>query len=305
MLLRRFLAAFLAISLFILTGCESIGDSQAPVIEGFGGGGSSFFGGNAAKKKAGDYRVKRGDTLYSIAWANDLDYRTLAEINGLQPPYRIYAGQYLKTKAGFFHALGLMFKKNKSPARTQARLARKETPKSIRRPIAVKSPKWFSKGRKKEEGRYEVIKPKNIASSREHYAMPAYPKQSTPVKGWRWPANGRVVQGFSDRPGGNKGIDLTASYGAPVLAAASGKVVYRGSGLKGYGQLLLIKHNNSFLSAYAHNSRLLVQEGQQVVAGQKIAEMGRANHGMVRLHFEIRKNGQPVNPMIYLNAARR
>lgn len=296
MFLKRFLGFSLGISLFILTGCESIGDFQAPVVEGFSKSSSTRVG----KKKSGDYRVKRGDTLYSIAWANDLDYRTLAEINQLEAPYKIYAGQYLKTHVGFFHSLGLMFKKGK-PVSHQTRMVKKEPLK--RAPIRSRV--------SREETQYEVIKAKKTSAPRPHYAasspvMPAaYPKKSTPVKGWRWPANGKVVQGFSDRAGGNKGIDLTGPYGAPVLAAATGKVVYSGSGLKGYGQLLLVKHNNSFLSAYAHNKRLLVREGDEVTAGQKIAEMGRANHGMVRLHFEIRHNGQPVNPMIYLASARR
>ena len=116
---------------------------------------------------------------------------------------------------------------------------------------------------------------------------------------WQWPSNGRVIGNFE---GGNKGVDIGGNPGDPVLAAAAGRVVYSGSGLRGYGQLIIVKHNDVYLSAYAHNSRLLVKEGQSVSKGQKIAELGQTDADRPKLHFEIRRNGNPVNPLDHLPA---
>lgn len=117
------------------------------------------------------------------------------------------------------------------------------------------------------------------------------------VKKWYWPTRGRVITTFSS---GNKGIDIKGNWGNPVVAAASGKVVYSGNGLRAYSNLILIKHNSLFLSAYGHNSKALVREGDWVKAGQKIAEMGYARRNLAMLHFEIRREGRPVNPLSYL-----
>ena len=114
---------------------------------------------------------------------------------------------------------------------------------------------------------------------------------------WGWPAKGRVSDLFSES---TKGIDIAGTQGQAVTASAGGKVVYSGAGLRGYGKLIIIKHNDTYLSAYAHNSKLLVKEGETVVKGQKIAEMGSTDAGLVKLHFEIRKNGKPVDPLKYL-----
>jgi len=125
-------------------------------------------------------------------------------------------------------------------------------------------------------------------------------KPTQPVGKWRMPAKGKIVKKFSTKFAGNKGIDIAGRFGEPVRAAAGGRVVYSGSGLKGYGNLIIIKHNDEYLSAYAFNKKLLVHEGQRVKAGQEIALMGRNNNKQVMLHFEIRRNGKPVNPMRYL-----
>ena len=126
---------------------------------------------------------------------------------------------------------------------------------------------------------------------------PAAPADDEDVD-WAWPAKGKVLAGYSD--GGSKGIDIAGEQGQAVLAAASGKVVYSGTGLRGYGKLIIIKHNKTYLSAYAHNSQLLVKEGQAIAKGQKIAEMGNSDTDHVKLHFEIRKLGRPVDPAKYL-----
>ena len=119
---------------------------------------------------------------------------------------------------------------------------------------------------------------------------------------WAWPAKGRIVAGFSDTAN-LKGIDIAGNAGDPVVATAPGKVVYAGSGLRGYGKLIIIKHNKTYLSAYAHNRDILVKEGQQVARGQKIAEMGNSDADAVKLHFEIRRLGKPMDPARYLPPA--
>ncbi|MFO1389162.1 peptidoglycan DD-metalloendopeptidase family protein [Cellvibrio sp.] len=117
---------------------------------------------------------------------------------------------------------------------------------------------------------------------------------------WQWPSSGKLLAQFQGETGQNKGIDLGGKLGEPVLAAASGRVVYAGSGLSGYGNLLIIKHNETFLSAYAHNEEISVKEGDFVKAGQKVADMGSSGTDRVKLHFEIRSDGSPVDPLRYL-----
>lgn len=121
-----------------------------------------------------------------------------------------------------------------------------------------------------------------------------------PLKGWFWPSSGKVMATFSNKMGGNKGVDISGRYGQPVLASNGGKVVYSGNGIRSYGKLIIIKHNDDYLSAYAYNRQMLVEEGQDIKAGQKIAEMGYDNDERACLHFEIRRFGKPVNPLLYL-----
>lgn len=115
---------------------------------------------------------------------------------------------------------------------------------------------------------------------------------------WAWPSSGKVLAGFSE--GSNKGVDIAGKTGDPVLAAGDGKVVYAGTGLRGYGKLVIVKHDATFLSAYAHNSQILVKEGQSITRGQKIAEVGSSDSDQPKLHFEIRRQGKPVDPIQYL-----
>mgnify|MGYP000117874698 CR=1 FL=1 len=201
--------------------------------------------------KSNLYRVKQGDTLYSIAWAFGMDYRALAATNHLKSPYNIRAGQTLRIATA---------------PRPQAKKTR-----SLRvEPPAKKQPTYVIQW------------------------------SATTAPHWRWPVRGRVIARFSATRGGNKGINIAGRYGAPIRAAAKGIVVYSGAGVRGYGNLIIVKHNTNYLSAYAFNKRLLVKEGARVRAGQKIAEMGRDDSGKVMLHFEIRWNGKPVNPAKYL-----
>jgi lipoprotein NlpD len=143
--------------------------------------------------------------------------------------------------------------------------------------------------------------------TRPTVAAPKPAAPNTPIKpvtrsasGWAWPAGGTVIGRFSSNGSLNKGIDIAGELAQPVLAASDGAVVYAGSGLRGYGELVIIKHSDTYVSAYGHNRRLLVQEGQQVKAGQTIAEMGSTGTDRVKLHFEIRRQGKPVDPLQYL-----
>jgi len=210
--------------------------------------------------------VRKGETLYSIAWYLNKDYKELAQSNRITKPYTIYPGQVLYW--------GRAVKKT-SPKRVKPN--RKAKPKVVR--IAGKSPAHS--------------RPKKSLSKR-----PALPK-ATPKSGlnWRWPYDGAIISGFSRNGIGNRGLDISGKAGDSVKAAANGEVVYSGSGLVGYGNLIIIKHNEIFLSAYAHNRRLFVKEGESVKAGQKIAEIGSSGTNLEKLHFEIRREGTPVDPL--------
>ena len=140
------------------------------------------------------------------------------------------------------------------------------------------------------------------AASKSTTPRPLPPIPTQPAPPWNWPATGKVTVEFGDRPGTGTGILIDGSTGQPVNAAATGTVVYSGSGLIGYGELIIVKHNDTYLSAYGHNASLLVREGQAIKKGQKIATMGEGPGGKPRLHFEIRRNGKPVNPRQYLPA---
>jgi lipoprotein NlpD len=188
------------------------------------------------------YRVKKGDTLYSVGFRSGHGYRRLAAWNNIPPPYNIYIGQKLR-----------LFKKK-----------------------STNNTKW-----KKKKPTISVNNKKMLKLN------------------WRWPVKGKILKGFYLT--GKKGIDISGYVGQNVKATEAGVVVYSGSGLVGYGKLLIIRHNDLYLSAYAHNHRLLVKEGQKVKAGQHIAKMGVGANAEPSLHFEIRKNGTPVNPVTYLS----
>lgn len=213
---------------------------------------------------AGNHIVSPGETLYAIAWQYGHDYRDLAQLNHIAPPYRIYPGQKITLKGQF-------------------KVAK-------RKPTQVANvPKALSK--------VESTKPETAKS-----AINIKPVQSAGTAGWQWPVKGKILKTFSKHDHTfSKGIDISGTLGTPVCAAKEGKVVYSGGGLRGYGQLIIIKHNDTFLSAYAHNQGLLVKEGDTITKGQTIAYMGQTDADRVKLHFEIRKNGQPVDPLQFLN----
>lgn len=228
-----------------------------------------------ARTTTGHYVVRRGDSLYSIAFRYGWDWRELADLNGISAPYTIRPGQKIR----FGQA---------QPSGTRT-VERKPAPASSRTP----SPTAVAAAPANPSARTE--KP---AVAPAAAAAPA-PAASSP-SGWAWPANGPLVGRFSSNGSLNKGIDIGGQLGQPVSAASDGAVVYAGNGLRGYGELIIIKHSDLYVSAYGHNRKLLVREGQQVKAGQTIAEMGSTGTDQVKLHFEIRQQGKPVDPLRYL-----
>lgn len=213
--------------------------------------------------KPDNHRVRPGETLYSIAFQYGVGYETLARWNGLRPPYTIQIGQNLRLRPTAASGRTV----TRSTTSTSA-----SSDKTKQKPATPPSP------------------------------PPATPPavQKTASLSWQWPAQGRILRTYQANSHGKKGIEIEGSRGQPVRAAAPGRVVYAGSGLVGYGRLIIIKHDARFLSAYGYNDKLYVQEGSQVHAGQVIAEMGSSGTNRVQLHFEIRRDGKPVDPLQYL-----
>lgn len=213
--------------------------------------------------------VRKGETLYTIAWQHGVDYRTLAAWNQIGPPYTIFPGQKLTVAPA-----GLPAKRRTQAGKPSAVTA---AAKNTRTPAEKKS------GKRKVEGGRTVQRAAGGDRAPD---------------GWHWPAKGELVTTFIDS--GRKGVNIAGRLGDPIYAAANGRVVYTGGGLRGYGELIIVKHNHRYLSAYAHNNKLLVREGDTVTGGQRIAEMGRTGTDRVMLHFEIRRDGKPVDPIAFL-----
>lgn len=230
----------------------------------------------AQARSADSYTVRRGDTLYSIAWRYRLNYHQLGAWNRIKgPEYTIYPGQRLRLKPPTY---------NKRPVqRPPEKPATALT--AVSRPPAVP----------------EVRKSPPSSISHPERTTISLPKKEALQKlklDWRWPTIGRVVQTFSANDPERKGVRISGVSDQPVLAAEAGRVVYSGSGLVGYGNLVIIKHDNDYLSAYGYNKKLLVKEGDEVTRGQQIAHMGSPRNGAgSMLHFEIRKQGRPIDPL--------
>lgn len=240
------------------------------------------------------YTVQKGDTLFSIALEHGLDYKELAEWNGIENPNVIRRGQQLRLSPPSSAVTTAPFK---APPAVEGRPVGntdtlKTQPKSVKLPYS-------------EQALAQLQQPEESHASAPQKAAKTEAKSQPEDSGddaeeridWGWPVLGRLVAGFSE---GAKGVDIAGKLGQPVLASAPGKVVYSGSGLRGYGKLVIIKHNKTYLTAYAHNNQVLVKEGQAVAKGQKIAEMGNSDTDQVKLHFEIRRLGKPVDPLKYL-----
>jgi lipoprotein NlpD len=226
-------------------------------------------------------QVQRGDTLYGIAFRNGIDVRDLAAWNGISAPYTIYPGQKLRL---YPRGAGTTTAVSRPPPEVA-----RPAPASTAPPRPVAAPATTVPSR-------PAATP-SVASPTAPVPAPAAPVSDIR---WHWPAQGTLLNRFVAGEPTRQGIDITGDGGAPVNAAADGVVVYSGSGLVGYGELVIIKHNDAWLSAYGHNRARMVNEGAIVKAGQQVAVMGRTGAPRDMLHFEIRHNGKPVDPLVYL-----
>ena len=273
----------------IMAGC-SLGGFRAPVFDVAEAQKREAVASGTKIQREKDWRprtyvVRRGDTLYSIAFNYGFDYRELADLNGIKNPGVISVGQVIHLFPG------------KTPSATHASTANsliKEQPKLVKFPYSAGAMAQIEK----------IQEPGSTASTAVANAENAdtdgtVDESEEPALKWILPTQGKLIGSFSESAN-RKGIDIAGNLGQPVVAVESGKVVYSGSGLRGYGKLIIIKHNKTYLSAYAHNDKLLVKEGQNVTRGQSIAAMGKTDTNQVKLHFEVRRYGKPVNPANYL-----
>jgi lipoprotein NlpD len=264
-----------------LVACSSR-DKPAPVVTVYG----STPLKNSVKNSINtdEYTVRSGETLYSIAWRANSDVRQIAKLNKILPPYNIYSGQKLflvsKNKGKSAKA-----SRSKHSSKKQTKSSNQTSTKVVKNTIASS----------KKQAYGENISKKKIVRS-------DLPKSnfSQKINHWIWPVKGKIIATFSSKVQGNKGIDIAGRRGTKIRSAATGKVVYAGSALRGYGKLIIIKHNDDYLSAYAHNDKILVKEQQQIKSGDVIARMGNTDAQRVMLHFEVRFRGKSVDPLKYL-----
>lgn len=293
--------------ILVMSGCNCVNDVMCDMMTGNE---ANIVDGTAQPLvNTPDYTVSKGDTLYSVAFAADKDFRLIVAINHLKKPYKLHAGQKLKLEVSDKVKLPdpdlvekdqielqepVFYAKKKTTVKTKVYLP---LPRKNINKIAQheKNTKVSKKSADNKVYRVAVKKHKPKISEGKSKVGPKS------VLHWLWPSQGKVIQTFSLERTGNKGLDIAGKYGSPVRATAPGVVVYSGSGLRGYGNLIIIKHNAKYLSAYAYNKELLVKEGAQVKSGQLIAKMGRTDSGQVKLHFEIRRVGKPVDPKRYLS----
>jgi len=223
------------------------------------------------------HQVRPGDTLYSVSWHYSQDYRQVAKWNGLSSPYMINEGQWLRV----------------APPGPGAGLEPPVYAKSAAKSEATKTKNNNTKNKSEKPARQSVALAKQRSNSSSL-------SSSSAAVAWRWPLKGKLIKKFNANNPGQQGIDISAAAGTLVYAAAGGKVVYSGNGLRGYGNLIIIKHNDKYLSAYAHNKSILVKEGVMVKQGQEIARVGATESKQIKLHFQVRVDGKPVDPLRYL-----
>ena len=324
-------AIIFSLSLFLL-GCKSVTPTPAPVSE-ISVKSDTAVSSNKTPAKSNEkqdkdwrpdlYTVKKGDTLYSIGLEHGFDYKEIAQLNQIEPPYIIKIGQSLKLKELKTTAIKpkVLDKKLEDTVVTKPLNADAATPqgKSLDEPVvanpldsapstnttqnnppapAANPTQGVANNTSKELPDINDKLAQQSRPSPTNSAVSNAPA-STSSSDWSWPAKGKVINPFVE--GGNaKGIDIEGTLGQEVNAAGSGKVIYNGGDLRGYGNMVIIKHDKDLLSVYAHNSKSLVKEGQQIVKGQKIAEMGSSGTDKVKLHFEIRYQGKSVDPLKYL-----
>lgn len=256
----------------------------------------------AAPSGPAEHVVQRGDTLYGIAFRHGLDYRQVADWNRIGPPYTIFPGQRIRLRPP---GAQLAQTPPARPAASPASGPSPVTPPAGSPPASAPPVETRPAAPIAGTPPPAASTPAPVASAPAPATPPANapqpPAASGPIR-WQWPTRGDIVGRFVAGDPTRQGLSIAGSAGQAVNAAADGVVVYSGSGLIGYGELIIVKHSDEFLSAYGHNRRRLVAEGEQVRAGQQIAEMGRSGAARDMLHFEIRRNGRPVDPLGQLPA---
>lgn len=283
-------------------------------------------GTNGSKWNPDDYTVKSGDTVYSVAWRYELDPVELARWNHIDTgKFLIYPGQRLHVKKPSASATKTVGSSSTVSSGSKSTASAQQAHSNSSQPAWVKvrsgdtlygiSRKYKIKVSELAQinqlsSPYELkpgqtiflrqLKGKSGSSRAKRTKVDKNEPDWAKHISWQWPVKGKLLSRYKRNTSNAKGIDIAGKYRSPVKAAAAGKVVYSGNGLISYGNLVIIKHNKAYLSAYAYNHKLLVKEGQWVKAGQKIAELGRKDQSSPRLHFEIRRNGKPVDPLRYL-----
>jgi lipoprotein NlpD len=269
------------------------------------------------------YTVQKGDTVYSIAWSAGVDYHKLAEWNGISSSYTIKPGQRLRIRPPAVRdsrrVVGNSESVQQGAERRYHTVKKGETLYRIalNNHVSVRQvTTWNRLGANSNiyPGQKLWVEPAGSGTERSGPTRSrggkgkrvkvtrASSNSAAPAKGairWIWPVQGKLITNY-DKNSGRKGIDIAGRKGVPIRAAASGTIVYQGSGLRGYGRLIIVKHNNDFLSAYAHCDSFLLKEGSRVKRGMAIARMGATGTNRDQLHFEIRYKGNPVNPLGYL-----
>jgi len=320
------------ICLLLLSACTF--HNPAPVVDHSGGRAGT------SQDPAGTYRVRPGDTLFGIAFSYGLDQRELASWNNIVEPYTIYPEQLLRLTVPSQPTADAGEVKIYKAATPQATTTRTYTTRDVpvagatQKPVppapsspasatpagstssgstpagTAQAPVAQSQAANTQKPVPAATTPDKpaVASTAKPAAEPSPPPAPKPAAtqshadpiSWAWPTSGRVLRGFVAGDPARNGVDIAGNEGQAIQATAAGTVVYSGNGLIGYGELIIIKHSDNMLSAYAHNKVRLAKEGQQVAAGEKIAEMGRNDRNEQLLHFEIRTRGKPVNPLTYL-----
>jgi lipoprotein NlpD len=286
--------ALLILSLGILSACSTetrvapVIDRPAPTASTFRPRPQPAPAVEEAKPDArGTYTVRRGDTLLRIALDHGQNYRDLVAWNNLSDPDDIKVGQVLKVAQPERTANGVVTSPVTMPGAEKVPAVPKKT-----EPSGAKKPYSEANLAKEDNPKAEKVVTAGVTPGTTVTA------NDDEKLSWMWPSDGKIIATFDE--GKNKGIDIAGKMGQQVMAAGSGKVMYAGSGIRGYGNLVIVKHSNSLLSAYAHNRTILVKEGQNVTKGQPIAEMGDSDADGVKLHFEIRQQGKPVDPAKFL-----
>ena len=307
---------------FLLIGCSAT-QPPVPVVDRVrtDSSGSASQSTEASHLNNQFYIVQKGDTLYSIALNHGIDFKKLAEWNDIVDPRTIKPDQRINLSIPARDSQPTLFalpqqpisttiESTVQPVQSSSEITQesntskvKTNPKALKLPFSEQNVARLQYSTNPSPAtQTSPSSPAVEKNTRIEIAPQPVPQKSDKVINqsdaeWIWPTTGKLVSSFSKN---SKGVKISGQAGQPILASAAGEVVYSGHGLRGYGNLIIIKHNNTFLSAYAHNSKILVKEGEAVVKGQKIAEMGNTDTDTIQLHFEIRKHGKPVDPMEYL-----